>query len=311
MNDLNLTRLRYFTTIAELGNMHRASEALHIAQPALSRHVQTLEDGLGVALLTRNARGVVPTEAGQLLMRGADMLMQMAGQLQADIRSKASIPRGVVRIGTLPSTAQIVLPHVITSARLAFPEMTFSTSQGYTSQLQEMLLSDRLDLAVFTDPGDHPDLATEPLYQEDMWAVGRQGSLPGKAKTLNISDLAGLPLIVSRFLRSQLERHLSAGELQVVVELESTVPFHTLLAEGVGIYFGPASLFWDGICSGELEGRPIRRMRSLRVLARRRMRPQTAANLAISAQLHASVLLLAKRKNSPIKLLGLRGREPV
>jgi DNA-binding transcriptional LysR family regulator len=68
---MELRSLHYFVRIAELGSITRAAAHLHVAQPALTRHVQRLEEELNVALFTRANRGVRLTEAGQKLLDGA------------------------------------------------------------------------------------------------------------------------------------------------------------------------------------------------------------------------------------------------
>ena len=68
---MDLKQLEYFVRVAELGSFTRASIALDIAQPALSRQVRLLEVELRQNLLTRNGRGATPTEAGKLLLEHA------------------------------------------------------------------------------------------------------------------------------------------------------------------------------------------------------------------------------------------------
>ena len=73
---MELRSLNYFVRIAELGSITRAAAHLHVAQPALTRHVQRLEEELNVALFTRANRGVRLTEAGQKLLDGATRILR-------------------------------------------------------------------------------------------------------------------------------------------------------------------------------------------------------------------------------------------
>ncbi len=66
---MNFRRLKYFVKIVDIGSLTQAAEVLHIAQPALSQQVATLEGELKQQLLIRTKRGVMPTEAGNILMR--------------------------------------------------------------------------------------------------------------------------------------------------------------------------------------------------------------------------------------------------
>ena len=68
---LDTKQLRYFYEIAQQGSVTRASQVLNVAQPALSLHLRRLEERLGTSLMLRTRTGVVPTEAGRLLMERA------------------------------------------------------------------------------------------------------------------------------------------------------------------------------------------------------------------------------------------------
>ncbi len=71
---IDLKRLRHLTALVQHGNFHRAAEALHLTQPALTRSIQALEAHVGAPLLTRHRTGVEPTELGRLLLRHAGAL---------------------------------------------------------------------------------------------------------------------------------------------------------------------------------------------------------------------------------------------
>ncbi len=76
---MDLRQLRYFTAIVEQGSFSKAATKLRVAQPALSQHLRHMEDELGVALLHRGTRGVLPTEAGErLLLRARAILAEFA-----------------------------------------------------------------------------------------------------------------------------------------------------------------------------------------------------------------------------------------
>jgi LysR family nitrogen assimilation transcriptional regulator len=282
--DLNLTRLRYFATVARLGNFRRAAEILHVAQPALSRHVQLLEEDMGVQLLARTARGVTLTEAGKVLMEGSENLVRLSTVLRDEVRARTSVPRGTVRIGALPSIAQKLVPGAIAQVRARYPEIRFTLTHGYTEDLREMLLADKLDVALLTEFTRHPDLLAQPLYREDIWLVSLPGR-PSRRRMLKAADLAGVPLMVPQYLRMELERVLPAAELNIVVELEASVPMAELVATGVVSYFGPPLAMWDDISAGRLAGVPVQGFSLTRALARHKNRPPTTATLILAETL--------------------------
>src|SRR6185437_11564849 len=85
---MELRSLHYFVRIAELGSITRAAAHLHLAQPALTRHVQRLEEELGVALFTRANRGVRLTEAGQKLLDSATRILRDVERTGDEIRAQ-------------------------------------------------------------------------------------------------------------------------------------------------------------------------------------------------------------------------------
>src|SRR5438874_1497750 len=101
---MDFKRLHYFLRIAELGSLSRASEALRIAQPSLSRQMRLLEEELGIALFARHRRGMQLTEAGrQLRARTAGPLLQIDHALN-DIRSLPSESGGSIALGMPPTS---------------------------------------------------------------------------------------------------------------------------------------------------------------------------------------------------------------
>ncbi len=77
---MNLRRLKYFVKIVDIGSLTQAAELLHIAQPALSQQVATLESELEKQLLVRSRRGVTPTEAGKILYSHAQTILSQCEQ---------------------------------------------------------------------------------------------------------------------------------------------------------------------------------------------------------------------------------------
>jgi LysR family nitrogen assimilation transcriptional regulator len=65
---VDLKRVEYFVCVARLRSFSKAAQVLKLTQPAISRHIQALEQELRVRLLYRTTRGVVPTEAGEILL---------------------------------------------------------------------------------------------------------------------------------------------------------------------------------------------------------------------------------------------------
>ena len=102
---MNLKRLQYFVKIVDIGNLTQAADILHVAQPALSQQLATLESEVRQQLLVRTPRGVTPTEAGKVLYRHAQLILRQCDQARVDMRAAGEGISGAVSVGLAPGTA--------------------------------------------------------------------------------------------------------------------------------------------------------------------------------------------------------------
>ena len=105
---MELRQLRYFTEIVDAGSVTRASQSLHVAQPALSLQISRLEDELGKKLLMRSVRGVTPTQAGAAVYKQAQLILKQVEATQMIAHQSDDGPAGAVTVG-LPWTVTSVL----------------------------------------------------------------------------------------------------------------------------------------------------------------------------------------------------------
>lgn len=110
MKDLDLTSLRHFVAVCESGNITRAAEREHLVPSAISKRLAQLEEDLGVPLLQRQRRGVVPTPAGELLLEQSRTLLATAQRTAQDVASYGAGVRGQVRLLATVSSISEQLP---------------------------------------------------------------------------------------------------------------------------------------------------------------------------------------------------------
>src|SRR4029453_15807540 len=99
---MNLRRLKYFVKIVDVGSLTQAADLLHIAQPALSQQLATLEGEVGQQLLFRTKRGFNPTEAGKVLAPHAQLILRQCDQAVVDMHAASRSLSGSVSIGLAP-----------------------------------------------------------------------------------------------------------------------------------------------------------------------------------------------------------------
>jgi DNA-binding transcriptional LysR family regulator len=157
--DLDPGHLRSFLAIVDFGGYHRAAEALHLTQPAVSRHMRRLEEQLGEPLFARRGRGgeLTPYEV-----------------IAAHDRALAQLGRGAdgdpFVLGTIENLVDPVLPELIAATRAELGERSLALRVDRSAQLVERLRRGEVDAAIVLDPGDATDAVALGTVVLRWWA---------------------------------------------------------------------------------------------------------------------------------------------
>jgi len=198
---VRLRDLETLVAVAQEGGMRKAARLLHLSQPAVSKAMRELEDALGLQLLERSARGVVPTNYGQALVRRSKGLID---DLQGALRELAHIAdpeAGEVRLGSM-ETLQAGLVGATVQAQLSrHPRMRFTVESGQAPELINHFLRQRhVDFVVarpLTLPLP-PEVEGEPLFQDRLRvAVGLEHPF-ARRRRIGLADLVNETWILSR-----------------------------------------------------------------------------------------------------------------
>lgn len=150
---MNLRRLKYFVKIVDIGSLTQAAEVLHIAQPALSQQLATLEGELKQQLLIRTKRGVTPTEAGNILYMHAQTILRQCEQAHSAVNCAGEALTGQVSVGlALGSAAASLAPQLLQAVREQHPRILLYLNENFTSTLSELVNEGRMDMAVVSEP---------------------------------------------------------------------------------------------------------------------------------------------------------------
>jgi len=244
---LNLRRLKYFVKIVDVGSLTQAAEVLHIAQPALSQQLATLEGEFHQQLLVRTKRGVEPTEAGRVLYRHAQSILRQFEQAQADVRNSGHRLSGQVSVGLAPGTAAsaLALP-LLRTVRARHPDVVLYLNESLGTTLCEQVMSGRMDIAVlYGGRSLVQGLSFEPLLTEELALVTPASLLPAD-ETIDLADLRDVDLLLPRahnYLRRYIDEAFEGLQIapRVVAEIESAATLAAAVSNGVGATVLPAS----------------------------------------------------------------------
>jgi DNA-binding transcriptional LysR family regulator len=145
---MELRHLRYFQAVAEALNFTKAAALLRVAQPALSRRVQDLEDEIGVDLLKRSSRGVVLTAEGKVFLDKTRHILKLADESVEQVRALARGEEGELHMGYAPAPTVEILPPALAAFQKAFPRVRVLLHDFSEQELIDGLRNGRLELAL-------------------------------------------------------------------------------------------------------------------------------------------------------------------
>lgn len=193
---MDLRDMRHFVAVAEEGHIGRAAARLHLSQPPLTRHIQALEESLGVPLFLRTPKGMTLTEAGHTLLEEATNLLALAQQAAERTRLAGQGMLGRLDVGLFGSGVLDVIPRILARFHQARPEVKI-VLHNLTKDAQLQALRERRITVGFNRlvPAA-ADISVETVLREPMMvAIAASDSLAVRP-SLRIQDLAGVPLIL-------------------------------------------------------------------------------------------------------------------
>ena len=251
---MELRSLKYFVTIAELGNISGAAVKLGIAQPALTRQVKQLEEELGTTLLNRLARGVQLTASGREFLEYANRILAEVAQAKHEISGQGLKPAGSLVLGSSPTISTILMPKVVADSIHELPEIGLKLIEARSIRLHDLLLTGILDMAILTNPLPSYKLHLTPLISEPLSLIGIGNQLP-KGRGTSLEILEKIPLILTPGMLFLVNRYQARNKLKlnVIAEIESIETIRSLVKAGEGMTIAPSTAFFNELNLRELE----------------------------------------------------------
>ena len=287
---MDVRRLRYFATVAELGSFTKAAARLHIAQSALSRQVRQLEDELGLELVSRVGCRVKATNAGETLLRHVRTIERDFERLIEDMRMLKHTPNGRVVFGVPPALADVVVPPIVERVQREYPLIRISIAEGISPVLAQWVQSNEVDIAILGLSFESDDERTRglrlmTLTNEDMVIIEKAG--PGGApRAYSVQEIKTKPFVLTQkfaaIVRSQLG--LPDLPLNVVLEIDSVQAIKALVLNGQAATILPVSMLIKELREGILVASAItpRGVRRELTLAQPSFRQMTQATVVVA-----------------------------
>jgi len=165
---MNLKKIETFLLIIEKRSFSAAAESLGMTQPAVSTHVKSLEQDLGVKLIERGASTIQPTPAGNYVYHHGRQLLELAHELEEGVKSFQGVLTGKLRIGasTIPGT--YLLPKWLGRFYQLFPKVEVINEISDSKQILERLVDRHIHIAITGDKIDSPEIHSEQVATDSL-----------------------------------------------------------------------------------------------------------------------------------------------
>ena len=157
---MTIIQLEYLLAVANCGSFSLAAEHCFVTQPSLSMQVKALEEELGVVLLDRSKKPVIPTEAGEVVLEQARETIKAYNYIKEAVSELKGETAGKLRLGVIPTIAPYLLHKFIPAFVRDYPKVELEISEMITSDIVDALKRDRIDAALVASGAYHTVVVT-------------------------------------------------------------------------------------------------------------------------------------------------------
>jgi len=256
---INFQKLEVFDHVASLGGISRAADQMHVAQPVVTEHIQSLERRLGARLFEREGRRLVLTQAGRLAHEWCTDVLRRTREFERDIQGLADGVRGSIVIGTSMSIGSYELPSILSTFARRQPDVHIRVDVQGAEHAIEATVTGHNDLSVVVvqSPPSLAALACEQIGSDEVVIVAPAAGVTDKDQ-LTPDELAALPFVEAQggslrrvFIDQQLAS-LGLPARRTVMEFGHPEAIKTAVASGMGVACLFRSAVRRELASGEL-----------------------------------------------------------
>ena len=232
---MDIRTMQYYLAVVREGTISAAAQALHVAQPSLSRQMKELEEELGVTLFACGNRKITLTEEGMVLRKRAEEMVRLMQMTEEEISQIKNHISGSVRIGAGESWSFHYLSRAAASLAAEHPDIRFHITSGDTQDLMDELNNGLIDFAVIFTDVDHTLYQSIELPAEDSFGLLMPKDCPLAEKSeIRLSDLRGLPIIISRAAAPHYTGSEELSSLNIVATYNLIYNASLLVEDGLG-----------------------------------------------------------------------------
>jgi DNA-binding transcriptional LysR family regulator len=189
-------RLKAFCLVVEMKSFSKAAEAKFMTQSAMSHLIKNLEDEIGLKLLIRKGKYIIPTPAGKIFYENAKQILQQYQKMEDDISAIAQKVKGSLYIGSTITTSTYLLPQVFYSFAKSYPDVKIDLAVSNTEAIINNLYEGKIDVGIVEGKIRNSNIFMEEIIEDEIVIVASDENPLTKKQTLTALDLVSQPFIM-------------------------------------------------------------------------------------------------------------------
>jgi DNA-binding transcriptional LysR family regulator len=216
--------LKYFVEVARSGSIRGASERLHVAASAISRHILIFEEDAGTQLFERHSRGMVLTAAGQVYLRYAQGVLAEGDNTQLEIDALKGMRRGHIRICSIEGIIAGPLSDAIASFRKKFPHITFNVQTADTQSAMQSVRDGDADIGIAFQSSPIVGIEISLRIPDPLHLICIRSHPLAKGKSVSLRQIAQYPVAMpdrTFGIRQLVDAASHVHQLHIAIALET------------------------------------------------------------------------------------------
>jgi DNA-binding transcriptional LysR family regulator len=236
-------KLRVFCAVAETKSFSKASELIHLTQPAVSLQIQAMEELYETRLFDRSGNTINLTPAGEILYKRAKEILALYAEAQQNISEITGAIKGSLSIGASSTIGNYLLPHIIAAFKKKVPQVNISLVVSNTKTITEKLNAGEIDIALVEGDVSKQRFSVETLLSDELVVIMSPAHPWAERRNLPAIELTKEPLIMReegsgtrQIILKHLEEHgLKLDQLKIALVMGSTEAIKGAVEEGLGV----------------------------------------------------------------------------
>jgi LysR family transcriptional regulator, transcriptional activator of the cysJI operon len=259
---MQLESLKMFCDVVETGSFSRAAQLNHVTQSAVSQQIRALENRYEQKLLSRSARQVTPTPAGERLFRGCKEILARFGEVEQEIREQAQEVAGTTTVSTIYSVGLHELHIIHKSLLKTHPKVNMRLNYRRSDQVYDDVILGAAEIGIVAYPQPRAGVDILPFRDDKLAIVCAPNHAFSSKGKVSITALSGVPFIAfdrEAPTRKAIDRLFrdKGLELNPVMEMDNVETIKRAVEMGIGVAVLPIATVQREIVEGSLVAKPF------------------------------------------------------